>query len=216
MAKLIDLTGQRFGRLVVVCRAGSDSKKNAVWRCRCDCGTEKIINGSSLRNGRTKSCGCYNDEIRADGCRKRATHGMKGTRLYKTWQNMKSRCYREKDISYPNYGGRGIKVCDEWLHSFEAFRDWALANGYRDNLTIDRKNPNGNYEPSNCRWQNSKQQANNRRSNKYLVCDGKRLTYAEWADLYGITERTISRRIAAGWDAERAIKEPMKGAKSCG
>jgi hypothetical protein len=141
---------------------------------------------------------------------------MKGTRLYKTWGNMKSRCYRKKDISYPNYGGRGIVVCDEWRDSFEAFRDWALSHGYRDDLTLDRIDLNGNYEPENCRWQTYKQQANNRRSNKYLECDGKRLTYSEWADLYGITERTISRRIAAGWDAERAIKEPMKGGKACG
>ena len=142
-----DLVGVRFGRLIVVSRAES-VKRNSRWLCRCDCGNEIVVYGCHLRSGATKSCGCLNNELVSDRFK---THGKTKTRLFRTWQNMRKRCENPKLKSYKNYGGKGVKVCEEWK-DFVSFCDWAVANGYRDNLTIDRINPNGNYEPSNCQW----------------------------------------------------------------
>lgn len=167
-----DMTGMKFGRLTVIDFHGMNNRKSAVWKCVCLCGNETIVDGSSLRLGRTRSCGCLNDEkrreTRADGKRpNRMKYEYKNERLYRIWKAMKSRCYNKNNPSYLKwYGARGICICDEWKDDFEKFQEWALSNGYADNLSIDRINPDGNYEPSNCRWATASEQVQNRRCNK--------------------------------------------------
>lgn len=139
----INLIGQKFNRLKVLKRV--DNK----WECKCDCGNIVFINTYKLKSGHTKSCGCYKIDILK---RNVITHGLSKTRIYKCYHDMKARCYRKSRNDYKWYGGKGIKVCKEWLSDFVIFYNWAINNNYRDNLTLDRKNTNGNYEPNNCQW----------------------------------------------------------------
>lgn len=155
MTKLIDLTGQKFGRLTVIER--HDAKR---WKCICDCGNTTYSDGYQLRKGIAKSCGCYHKETCGVPHRK---HGFAGSRLYRIYYKMKERCYKPSNDNYKYYGARGITICDEWLNDFKTFADWSVSHGYQDNLTIDRINPNGNYEPSNCRWITIQEQQRNRR-----------------------------------------------------
>lgn len=156
-ANAIDLTGQRFGNLIVVEETGRAADGSVVWLCRCDCGKTTKEIGTRMRNGYVRSCGCAH-----------VKHGYafrgKKERLYRIWANMKTRCYNQKNKNYKNYGGRGIKICNEWLHDFPSFYDWAMLHGYSDNLTIDRIDNDGNYEPSNCRWATPKEQRHNQRT----------------------------------------------------
>ena len=171
MPKLIDLTGQRIGRLFVVQRCGSQNG-HATWLCRCDCGNEKIISVSSLKQG-TQSCGCLwveainnwnqSEEKKKVTASLKTTHGGRGSRLYRIWRAMKTRCRNSNVPCFRYYGGRGIRVCDEWEGSFQSFAEWAIQNGYDDNLTIDRIDNDGNYEPSNCRWVTMTEQNKNKR-----------------------------------------------------
>ena len=164
MPRTIDLTGQKFGRLTVIKNAGRDKYRQAVWLCECDCGNTSVVNGGDLRSGNTKSCGCLNREKVSS---RRKTHGLSKTRLHRIWRGMRSRCFLQSMPKYKNYGERGIVVCEEWRDNFQAFYEWAMANGYREDLTIDRIDVDGNYEPSNCRWitisENSKKEWEDRR-----------------------------------------------------
>ena len=163
--KLDDLTGRRFGRLTVVCRSERTSRGGAIWECMCDCGRTKHVYANHLKSGATQSCGCLNREVTKAI---RQTHCESGTRLYRLWAGIKTRCYTPSNTSYARYGGRGIGMCDEWRNSFEAFRDWAVASGYdqsakRGVCTIDRIDVNGDYEPGNCRWTSASEQSKNQR-----------------------------------------------------
>lgn len=136
-------------------------------------------------------------------------HGLRNTRLYNIWRSMRQRCSNPKCVNYHNYGGRGISVCSEWDQDFVSFYQWAITNGYSDELCIDRIDCNGNYEPINCRWASYKKQNNNRRSSKYLVFNSQKHTIAEWADITGIKAATIGARLNRGWTAEEALTSPL-------
>lgn len=164
MSALKDLTGQRFGRLVVVERAGSDRQKRATWKCQCDCGRETVATSSYLLNGDIRSCGCAKSERMIE---RNTKHGKAQTRLYGVWANMIQRCTDPNHQHYHRYGGRGITVCDEWRYNFQAFYEWAMANGYDENAahgqcTIDRIDNDKGYSPDNCRWVDMKTQRHNR------------------------------------------------------
>lgn len=206
-----DLTGKRFGMLTVIERAPNSAAGKPMWRCKCDCGNETVVHGNALRDGYTKSCGCYRREI---GRAKNLTHGGSKDRLYATWNMIKQRCNDPANKSYKNYGGRGIKVCSEWNNDYEAFKTWALQNGYdpnakRKECTIDRINNDKGYSPDNCRWVDSITQANNCRSNHNLAFQGKTQTISQWARQQKIPAQTILFRInRAGWNVEDALTIP--------
>lgn len=162
MPKMVDITGERYGRLVVIERAGT-LNGHVAWKCECDCGKVIVTRSCDLRNKKTTSCGCFHNEMVSNITR---SHDKCNTRLYSIYNNMRQRCYNSNRHDFSRYGGRGITVCDEWLNDFQAFYDWAMANGYSDELTLDRKDNDKGYEPSNCKWATYKEQRINQRRTK--------------------------------------------------
>lgn len=187
------LIGRKFGRLTVISRAENSKAEQSRWLCRCEYSNEKIVFASALKRGATKSCGCLNNERRG---RSSITHGLRSTKLYAVWNAMKVRCHTSSDKAYKHYGARGIKVCDEWRNDFLTFYKWAMANGYKEGLTIDRKNNDGNYSPSNCRWADRFVQGRNKRNNRHITYGGKTQILSAWARELGIGVGALHCRLA--------------------
>ena len=209
MGVVRDISGMRFGKLEAIERVGSDKHRHSTWLCKCDCGNEIVVRSDSLIRGLQVSCGCYNiEQIR----NRSITHGKANTRLYNIWRGIKKRCFVESEVFYKDYGGRGITICDEWKDDFEMFYEWSMQNGYREDLTIDRIDVNGNYEPTNCRWATLIEQQNNTRKNRFLTFNGERHTIAEWSRVTGISVQRKSHRLnGLGMSVERALTEKVRG-----
>jgi hypothetical protein len=205
---LIDLTGEKFNKLTVL-ELSRIIPKRSYWKCLCECGNEKIVRADSLKDGSIKSCGCLKkeqDKINLDT----RTHNQTRTKLYKAWCNMKRRCYDKNNIGYNNYGGRGIQICNEWKNSFISFKEWAYSNGYKDDLTIDRIDVNGNYTPNNCKWSTFIEQCNNRRSN-ILIEDGEeKLTLKQLCDKYSLKYDRTKHRYYYGDRTVERLTRPVE------
>lgn len=208
--KPIDLTGKRFGKLEVAERAGTDQKtRNPIWRCICDCGKETYVTGDNLRRGNTKSCGCMVG-FQTGTENPNYSGGHSSTQLYRVWVAIKTRCENKNHKHYIHYGGRGIRMCEEWANNFEVFYAWAIASGYKQGLTIDRIDVNGNYEPSNCRWATVKQQLRNKRNNIRVEINGETRTLSEWAEISRLPRGIIYKRYHNG-DRGEALLRPLNG-----
>lgn len=211
MSKLVDYTGKRIGYLTVVKRLDDIRSKDHTfmstnWLCRCDCGkfVEKKRNDLALPHKNPLSCGCIKKHSKAK-------HGYSHTKIHQKWLSMKYRCYCERDISYKNYGGRGIKVCDEWLGKDGAknFIEWALANGWdaseSKNLTIDRIDVNGDYCPENCRLVGNEVQQNNKTTNIFVTYNGETMTLKQLCDKYRKKYGTVYGRYKRGLPIEKCL-----------
>lgn len=204
-----DLAGKKFGRLTAIEIAGTSKQHVAVWRCICDCGNEKLVERYCLTQGRVRSCGCLPRELNKTGNNRRV-HGMCGTRIYRIWKQMKTRCSNPNTDDWKDYGGRGITVCEEWQDNFQAFYEWAMANGYQDDLTIDRIDYDKGYSPDNCKWADITTQANNRHTNHLITINGTTKTCMEWIKDTGISKSTFYQRLRKGISGEALITPPQK------
>ena len=190
-----DLTGQRFSRLVVLEPHGQNKHGCNLWLCQCDCGRLTVADTHSLKSQHKRSCGCMMRERIGN---MRRIDGRSYDKLYHIYYHVRSRCENPKTTHYDCYGGRGIKVCEEWK-TWEMFRDWALANGYTEGLTIDRIDVDGDYEPSNCRWITQAEQMRNTRKTRYLVLDGVKKPLKTWCEEFKVSFNTASARFTRGW-----------------
>lgn len=200
-----DLTGKRFGRLEVLERIGTKNS-SPYWKCKCDCGNYTNASNANLKSGNVISCGCHRVESAQ-------THGLSKTRIYRIYSGMKSRCLNKNYHAYKHYGGRNIKICNEWLgeNGFQNFYEWSMKNGYADNLTIDRKDNDNGYSPDNCRWVTQEIQARNKRSNLLIEYNGETKSLIEWSKELNIPYNILNDRITAlKWDAEKAFTKPIK------
>lgn len=200
----IDITNQRFGRFTAIKFVGITPGKGGMWWCQCDCGSVRTISCRALRSGTWLSCGCYKRDN--PGAKK---HGMCGSGEYRSYRAMLQRTNDPNATSYPRYGARGIIVCNQWKESFEQF----LADvGARPSVrhSLERIDNEGDYQPGNVRWATPKEQARNRRSSRFIRCNGKTKTLAEWADLTGLPSHAIYKRLERGWCIDRALSAPLQ------
>lgn len=216
MSAFIDLTGKTYNCWTVLSFDNEHSTRDHKrWICKCKCGIVRSVDRANLVNGISKSCGCYSRERARN--RRNAHHESK-TRLYKVWVNMRKRCRNPHDKSYLRYGGRGIKVCDEW-NDYLVFKAWAMSTGYDESAaygecTLDRINVNGGYSPDNCRWISTAQQSYNRRSNHRITYNGETLTIREWEEKLHLRKGIVSSRLHRGWNEIRALTTPIKTKES--
>lgn len=176
--------------------------KQRIVLCKCFCGNIFKTQLNHLKNGHTKSCGCYNKKRSTDVNTK---HGLEGTRIYNTYYNMRSRCYNPNNKEYKHYGKRGITVCEEWLNDFMAFYDWSIKHGYSESLSIDRIDNNKGYDPTNCRWVDMKTQQRNKSNNRIITIDNETHCLSEWCDILGLKRDTVYKRLNHGWTIEKAL-----------
>lgn len=214
MRPFTDESGKKYYRLTLLNLDHKDKYFQPYYRCLCDCGKEVVVKLTSIKTGNTQSCGCLNRELSRERLIKATLkHGKFGTRLHKIWIGMKERCQSSNNPNYKNYGRRGIAVCSEW-QDFQPFYDWAMMNGYRDDLTIDRIDVNGNYEPSNCRWVTVKEQQNNKQDTIWVQFNGELLPLKYAVAKSGLPYNTVWQRIFhLGWTAEKALSTPLRGNK---
>lgn len=204
-----DLTGRKFGRASVIGRAPNRGGRVAYF-CRCDCGNEFITLGQHLTGGRTRSCGCLNHEMAAIRMKSQATtHGESKTPLYVMWKGMRQRCTNPHHNRYDIYGEKGIFVCEEW-NDFPTFRKWAMENGYKKGLSLDRIDGNKGYSPGNCRWADSITQNNNSSQNHLITYQGETKTLAQWCRLLNLSYSRTKKRIYSGWNVDDAFCLPYQ------
>lgn len=207
-ARLDVLTGRRFSRLLVLSRSENSSDGKPMWLCACDCGATVAVRAVLLRNGRTTSCGCFAKELLV---KRSSTHRMTRSREWETWHRMKQRCLDKNRSNFSYYGGRGIRVCERWMHSFESFMaDMGTRPG--DGYSIERLDHNGNYEPGNCKWATLSEQNRNKRSNVWLKFKGKRVLAADLAREYGVSQGCLRYRIARGIPLDRPVRRKVSSA----
>ena len=203
-----ELIGKRFGRLTVVCLSHKDKWSKNYYDCVCDCGGKTKVLERNLITGNTSSCGCLRRETVKAGTNTK--NGKTHTRLYGIWFGIKKRTTDKKSKSYKNYGGRGISVCDEWKKDFMSFYNWAMEHGYKDNLTLDRIDNNGNYCPENCRWATSQEQSRNTRKNNLITYNGQTHCATEWEDILGFKRGILYARQKLGWSVERMMTQKSR------
>ena len=215
MSRIKDLTGMKLGMITVIEPYGRDKNGNCTYLCKCDCGNEKVITSRYLlntHNGTTRNCGCIAAKARSENMKKinGFYHGHSKERLHRIYNSMKGRCLNQNNYDYQYYGGKGVSVCDEWLRSYEKFKDWAMSNGYQEDLTLDRIDVNGNYEPSNCRWVSMKVQSNNKTVSVYITHHGETHTLKQWSEITGINYSTICKRYQKGKSPDEILKKKAR------
>ena len=189
MAIIVNLLGQKFGRLLVVDQKGRSKQQNVLWLCRCDCGNEVTVNSAYLKSGHTSSCGCLKSE---ESIKRFTTHGKTKTRIYNIWASMNQRCLDKRCKSYNSYGGKGIAVCEEW-RDFIQFERWAIENGYNESLTIDRIDCFGSYCPENCQWISFEENRKKHKDSIMLSCNRITDPLKTWCDKLGLPTQTVRR-----------------------
>jgi len=205
-ANFINIIGQKFNKLTVISRAPDKQKWKPIYNCLCDCGNKVIVYNYNLKNNHTTSCGCHQKRVAS---KKNRTHYLTGSTEYRTWANMKNRCYNTRSKRFNDWGGRGIKVCDRWIDSFENFLE-DMGKKPTPQHSIDRIDNNGNYTPSNCKWSTTIEQSNNKNNNVVLEYKGRKLTISEWSRVTKITDKVLYSRISKGWNVEKTLTTPIK------